>query len=61
MAKSDAANPSSLEFQSSGDTNAETAKIIAELKTFYAIRKKNMEVYRRHAQQLGPLLEAIGK
>jgi hypothetical protein len=61
LAKSDSANPSALELQPSGDTNAEMAKIIAEMKAFYAIRKKNMEVYRRQAQQLAPLLEAIGK
>jgi hypothetical protein len=61
MAKSDAANPSALELQSSGETNAETAKIVAEMKDFYALRKKNVEAYRRHAQQLDPLLEALGK
>jgi hypothetical protein len=61
LAKSDSANPAALELQTSGDTNAETATIIAEMKAFYAIRRKNMDVYRRQAQQVGPLLEAIGK
>jgi len=61
LAKSDSANPSALEPPSGGETNAEMAKIIAEMKALYAIRKKNMDVYRRHAQELGPLLEAMGR
>jgi len=60
MAKSDMENPSALELDSSGEKNAETDKIIAEMKAFYALRKKNVEVYRRYTQQVKPLLEALG-
>jgi len=62
MAKSDAADPSSLEITADiSSLSAEQAKAIKEMQDFYAIRKSNLKIYQKFAAELDPLLALLNK
>lgn len=62
MAKSDAADPSTLEISADiTGLSAEQAKAIKDMQDFYALRKSNLKIYQKFAVQLDPLLALLGK